>query len=432
MKSRRMELSESSGAQRSRLVAALLGWTFDGFDGFLYVLVGFPVVEALVAKGGHFGTDAAAHQEAGVKATIIQAAFLVGWAIGGMVFGWIGDRLGRVRALRWTILVYAVFTALCAFADAWWQLLAFRFVAALGIGGEWAAGATLVAESLSPRHRAWASATLQSGYIVGCILAAVVVRLMAGFEPRFVFLFGLLPAVLALWVRRHVTESPVWQAKTPATPDPSGPHPPKERIWPAFVTTTCVSAIALTGAWAFLFFLGPTVRQIAAANGWDAARGERVLADVTITYFVVNLFGNFAASYLSRLIGYRATFAVFFLGTGITLLLGFGSPMTVMQLYIAASGFAFFGLGIFGVFPLYVPAVFPTRCRNLCSGTTYNLGRLVAAAGTLGAGWIAMQAGGPRESLWWLWTIYALGVMVSGVIVRPRYLTDASDTPDGI
>src|SRR5262245_25809646 len=111
--------------------------------------------------------------EAQTKGAIIQAVFLVGWACGGAFFGRIGDRLGRSRTLTLTILTYAVFTGLSFFAARWWHLLIFRFLAALGIGGEWAAGCALVSESLPSKHRAWVSATLQSGYILGCIAATL-------------------------------------------------------------------------------------------------------------------------------------------------------------------------------------------------------------------------------------------------------------------
>src|SRR5215469_9158626 len=127
------------------LVAAWLGWAFDGLDGYLYVLVALPFVGSLLNKPA---TD----PEVSVKASIIMAAFLVGWAAGGAIFGRLGDRLGRSRTLTLTILTYAVFTGLAAFVTTWWQLLIVRFIAALGIGGEWAAGSALVSEMLHRRH----------------------------------------------------------------------------------------------------------------------------------------------------------------------------------------------------------------------------------------------------------------------------------------
>jgi MFS family permease len=140
------------------LIAAWLGWAFDGLDGYLYVLVAGPFVASLLKKPL---TD----PDVAVKGAIIQGFFLIGWAIGGAVFGRIGDRLGPSRTLTLTILTYAIFTGMAFFATEWWHLLIYRFIAALGIGGEWAAGSALVSEMLHKKHRAWASAALQSGYM---------------------------------------------------------------------------------------------------------------------------------------------------------------------------------------------------------------------------------------------------------------------------
>jgi MFS family permease len=159
------------------LTAAFLGWLFDGLDGYLYVMVAGKLVATLL------GTEVS-NPEVTVKAGVIQGFFLIGWAIGGAVFGRIGDRLGRSRTLTLTILTYAVFTGLSFFATSWWHLLVFRFIAALGIGGEWAAGSALVAETIHPRHRSWVSAGLQSGYMVGCIAASYTSMVFAEMDPR--------------------------------------------------------------------------------------------------------------------------------------------------------------------------------------------------------------------------------------------------------
>jgi MFS family permease len=128
--------------------AAWLGWLFDGLDMYLYLLVATPFVAELL------GVDQKDPQ-VGPYSSYIQAAFLVGWAVGGAFFGRVADRLGRSRALVLTILTYASFTGLSYFAQAWWHLLVFRFVAALGIGGEWAVGAALLSETWPRRWRPW-------------------------------------------------------------------------------------------------------------------------------------------------------------------------------------------------------------------------------------------------------------------------------------
>src|SRR5436190_8020992 len=197
-------LRDLSPQQWKSGIAAWLGWLFDGLDMHLYVLVAAPFVAELL----HVTNEK--DPLVGYYSSWIQASFLIGWALGGGFFGRIGDRLGRARALSLTILTYALFTGLSFFAQTWWQLLVFRFVAALGIGGEWAVGSVLLAETW-PRHwRPWIAAILQTGVNLGVLLAAVTVYVLAAVEPRWVFLTGVLPALLVLWIRRAVPEPAEW------------------------------------------------------------------------------------------------------------------------------------------------------------------------------------------------------------------------------
>ena len=187
-------------------IAAWLGWMFDGLDMHLYTLVAAPFVALLL--GGLATTDPAV----GKYASIIQGAFLLGWALGGGFFGFIGDRFGRARALSLTVLTYAAFTGLSFFAETWWQLMIFRFLAALGIGGEWAVGASLISETWPKSWRPWLAAILQSGVNVGILLAGLANFLMAGAPPKYLFLVGVLPALLVFWIRRAVPEPEEWHA----------------------------------------------------------------------------------------------------------------------------------------------------------------------------------------------------------------------------
>src|SRR5206468_2164285 len=143
-----------------------------------------------------------------------QAAFLIGWALGGGFFGRIADRLGRSRALTMTILTYALFTGMSFFAQAWWQLFIFRFLAALGIGGEWSVGASLLSETWPKRWRPWLAAVLQTGVNIGILFACVafsIMRLpMIELPHRFVFLVGVVPAFVVLWIRKAVPETEEW------------------------------------------------------------------------------------------------------------------------------------------------------------------------------------------------------------------------------
>src|SRR6516164_8931554 len=198
-------LRDLSPQQWKTGLAAWLGWLFDGLDMHLYVLVAAPFVAELLGAGSE------KDPLVGYYSSWIQAAFLIGWALGGGLFGRISDRLGRSRALMLTILTYALFTGLSYFAQTWWQLLLFRFLAALGIGGEWAVGASLLSETWPRRWRPWMAAVLQTGVNLGVMLAALANFLLADFPKRSVFLVGILPALLVLWIRRAVPEPEEWR-----------------------------------------------------------------------------------------------------------------------------------------------------------------------------------------------------------------------------
>src|SRR5437588_10325798 len=198
-------LRDLSAQQWKSGIAAWLGWLFDGLDMHLYVLVAAPFVAELL------GVASERDPSVGQYSSWIQAAFLIGWALGGGFFGRVADRMGRSRALMLTILTYSVFTGLSYFAQTWWQLRVFRFVAALGIGCEWAVGASLLSETWPRRWRPWMAAVLQTGVNIGLMLAALANFLLADFPKRSVFLIGVVPAFLVLWIRRAVPESEEWQ-----------------------------------------------------------------------------------------------------------------------------------------------------------------------------------------------------------------------------
>src|SRR5689334_6374362 len=183
--------------------------SLDGLD------VRRPGHASLYAGGGAFRYAIGACgfvSDASVKqySAYIQASFLIGWALGGGFFGRVGDLLGRSRSLSLTILTYAVFTGLSFFAQTWWQLLIFRFISALGIGGEWAVGSSLLSETWPRKWRPWIAAVLQAGVNFGILFACLAVYVMADLPPRSVFLVGIVPALLVFWIRRSVPEPEEW------------------------------------------------------------------------------------------------------------------------------------------------------------------------------------------------------------------------------
>src|SRR5262245_22999794 len=154
------------------LTAALLGWLFDGFEMGLFSLVGRPAIQDLLGVAGT--PTPKENGEIGFLFGVIIAAFLVGAATGGVVFGWLGDRIGRVRAMTLSILTYAIFTGLCGVAAAPWQVGVLRFIAALGMGGEWSLGVALVMEVWPNRSRAFLAGLIGAAANVGYLLVGVV------------------------------------------------------------------------------------------------------------------------------------------------------------------------------------------------------------------------------------------------------------------
>ncbi|HET6897708.1 MAG TPA: MFS transporter, partial [Vicinamibacteria bacterium] len=377
-------LRDLTSAQKKSGIAAWLGWLFDGLDMHLYTLVAAPFVMELL--GAASPADAAVRE----KSSWIQAAFLTGWALGGGLFGRLGDRLGRSRALSLTILTYAVFTGLSYAASAWWQLLVFRFLAALGIGGEWAVGSSLLAETWPRKWRPWIAAVLQSGVNVGIVLAAATVYLMADGPPRNVFLVGILPAFLVFWIRRSVPEPEEWMA---AREKETRASPVGElfrgAILPVTLKTILVCALSLTAWWAFMFWHAQHIRNLPELASWARPDRERLVSRAFFIVIAVSIAGNFFSGWLARAIGYRRAIAAMFLLAFLGMTGSFGvahGHEALISIWFPIVGFA---SGVFGLFTMYMPPLFPTLLRTTGAGFCYNIGRLVAAFGTVFFGWFA-------------------------------------------
>ena len=392
-------LRELSPAQWRSGLAAWLGWLFDGLELHLYTLVATPLVVQLLAVAS--SADPAVKE----KSAYIQAAFLAGWAIGGAFFGRLGDLLGRSRALALTVLTYAICTGLCAFAQTWWQLMLFRFVAALGIGGEWAVGASLLAETWPRAWRPWLAAVLQTGVNLGILLGAAVVALLTLVLPpgaeRWVFLVGVLPALLVFWIRRHVPEPETWQRAGAAhARKPSARELFRGRVASTTLRTTLVCALGLSAWWMFMFWHPQHFRRLLEAEGVPAAEMTRL---ISASFFLVNslaIVGNFAAGYLAGRVGNRRAIVLMFGGLAIAMLGAFAVPRSFAALawgWCPAIGFF---SGLFGLFTMYLPPLFPTLLRTTGAGFCYNIGRIAAAVASLVFGLFA-PVGDFRGALMW-------------------------------
>lgn len=363
-------------------IAAWLGWLFDGLDMHLYTLVAVAFVAQLMTKSD-------GDPEVKEKAAYIQAAFLVGWAFGGAFFGRIGDWLGRSKALILTILTYAGFTGLSFFAQSWEQLMICRFLAALGIGGEWAVGASLLAETWPKTWRPWLAAILQSGVNIGVLLASLSVFLLStipGYESRWVFLVGILPALVTLWIRHAVPETAAWheakkQAQTHS--QPSGVLDLfRGDVRKITLLTLSVCALGLTAHWAFIFWCSQHVRALPEYSALGKGELTRVAVHAMTWVMLTSIIGNFIAALLARKFGYRRSIVGMFLVYGLTMVWCYSTTRTMAGLwpFLLTIGIC---QGVFGLFTMYLPPLFPVLIRTTGAGFCYNFGRIAAAAGTV-------------------------------------------------
>lgn len=361
-------------------LAAWLGWTFDGLDMHLYTLVSAPFVMELLHATEK--TD----PRIGHYSSMVQAGFLLGWALGGGFFGRIGDRLGRSKALCLTVLTYAAFTGLSVFAQTWWQLLILRFLSALGIGGEWAVGASLLAETWPRKWRPWLAAILQSGVNIGVLLACLAGALMAGKPPRYLFLVGVLPALLVLWIRKAVPETEEWQraqssaAKAESQPGIADLFTGECRRITLLVIAVC--AVSLTAHWAFMFWHQQQLRKLPEVLLLTDTQQNLLATKALYLVMLASIVGNFFAAWISRFIGYRATIAWMCLLYFFVMIGAYGVPRdhAALMLWLPVIGFC---QGVFGLFTMYLPPLFPTLLRTTGAGFCYNIGRIAAAFGTV-------------------------------------------------
>jgi len=418
-------LRELSAAQWKSGIAAWLGWLFDGLDMHLYTLVAAPFVMELLAA------PSPADPLVRARSSWIQAAFLTGWALGGGLFGRVGDRLGRSRALSLTILTYAAFTGLSYCATAWWQLLAFRFLSALGIGGEWAVGSSLLAETWPRRWGPWIAAVLQSGVNIGVLLAAATVYLMADAPPRNVFLVGILPAFLVFWIRRSVPEPVEWASARMREDVPRTSALIAPALRATTLKTVLVCSLSLTAWWAFMFWNPQHLRNLPELAAWSRADRERLVSLSFAVVIGVSIAGNFFAGWLAKLFGYRRAIAAMFALGAVAMAGGFGverGHQSLVAFWLPAVGFA---SGVFGLFTMFLPPLFPTLLRTTGAGFSYNAGRLAAAAGTVLFGLLA-PLGDFRVALLWAGGLFGLAAAVALTLPDPPQADGAGPGASGV
>jgi MFS family permease len=399
------------------LAAAFLGWMFDGVEMGMFPLCARPALTEM------FGPTATA-KDIGFDLGLLNAMFLIGAAAGGVAFGWLGDRVGRVRAMTVAVLVYSLFSAMGAFAQEPWQLAVPRLLASFGMGGEWALGVALVMEAWPSASRPLMAGLIGAAANFGFLLIAVVGLTIATFiksiDPvlhallpdavataatahqawRLLLFLGALPAVLTLFMIFFVPESESWKK--------SATGAPKNRIGDIFkpgigglvLKASLLAAITLLGTW------GSTQQM----PGWSASLAAGTTnpiltpAETTAYTQIVSGFGACVGCVLGALIAQWANRRSTFFGMAALSLISsqilfripvsFGPGFLVGVFLVGGITASFYGW-----LPLYLPELFPTRIRATAQGFCYNAGRVFAAAGAVGGGALLQGFGGDYQRM---------------------------------
>jgi MFS family permease len=360
-------VSDLTTRERRAFGACIGGWALDAMDVQMYSFV----IPALITTWG------VTRAQAGQLGT---AALLVS-AIGGWIAGWVADRFGRVRTLQIAILWFAVFTFLSGLAQNYQQLFAARALLGLGFGGEWAAGAVLLGESIRAEHRGKALGIMQGGWAIGWGMATILYAIFFTLLPaatawRALFLFGIAPAVLVFFVRRYVEEPPVYlesQAQLAAR----GDRPSFFEIFkPPLLRVTVLGGLLGTGAQGGYY----------AVTTWlpTFLRTERGLSVLDSTgYLAVLITGAFcgylSGGFLSDRIGRRLQFLIFAIGAGVVAVTYTSLPFGNNAMLMLGFPLGFFASGVFSAMGAFYTEHFPTRVRGVGQGFAYNVGRATGA-----------------------------------------------------
>jgi MFS family permease len=319
----------------------------------------------------------------------MMSATLLAAAAGGLFFGWFADRLGRTRALNASLLIYSVATAACGFAHTALVLAAFRILLGLGMGGEWASGAALVAETFPPASRGKALAFVQSFWAIGYALdAAITAVILPRYGWRAVFFAGILPAVLTLWIRSSVREPELFQRERESNPSPLQLF----RAPLARPTLVCATMNAATlFAWWGLFTWTPRFLSLPVAQG-----GHGLSIVNTSAWTIVMQCGTFAG-YLSfgsiaARFGAKRTY-IGYLVVAAAAVPVFAAVANPWLLLIVGPVVGFFGTGYFSGFAVIAADLFPTPIRGTAMGFVYNIGRIASAAAPYLIGLISQEHG---------------------------------------
>ncbi len=371
------------------LVVASLGWLFDTMDQQLFNLARRPAITELLGPGA---TPAMVAEYSGY-ATMI---FIIGWATGGVFFGILGDRIGRVKTMIFTILCYSMFTGLSVLSLGVWDFSVYRFLTGLGVGGQFAVGVALVAESLPDRARPYALGWLQASSAVGNMMAALAGISLGALETagvidsawRAMFLIGTLPALLCIVIFKKLKEPEQWQraASTGLRRGSVGELFSDPRWRYNAIIGMLLAFAGVVGLWGIGFFSFDLFRAV--MDKTNMSEGDKTFW-IGMTSLLQNagaFFGIYAFTHVTQRIGRRKAFAIAFVAAMLSTAYTFWNLNTFSDIFWMIPLMGFCQLALFGGYAIYLPELFPTRLRSTGTSFCYNVGRFVAALGPLALG----------------------------------------------
>ncbi|HOZ49743.1 MAG TPA: MFS transporter [Candidatus Hydrogenedentes bacterium] len=369
------------------LTVASLGWMFDTMDQWLYVLARQPALQDLLGPAATAGDVARCSGN-------VQALFILGWATGGFVFGMVGDRLGRTRTMAITVLMYALFTGLSGLAPTWHLFALFRFLTGLGIGGEFAAGASLVAEVFPDRARPTALSIMQACSAGGNVLAGLISLTVFTYVPsengwRVIFFVGFVPALLVFAIRLFVKEPEKWhkardEAKRSGAKLGSIVQLFKEPVLRRHtIIGVLLAAVGVIGFWGIGTFSPDLLRGVLNPDNLPELR-KSANTSASIAVMAQNVgafFGILVWGWLAQRAGRRPAFAAAFLACFIVVPLTFHMTTSYALALVLFPAMGFCMTSLFGGYAVYFPELFPTRLRSTGTGFCYNVARYISILG---------------------------------------------------
>jgi len=382
-----------TGDQKRAFFAAWGGWLLDGMDGFIFSLVLVPAMRDVLPKSGIAATQA----NIGYYGGLLFALFMIGWGL-ALVWGPIADRFGRARTLMFTVLWFSIFTFLAALSQGIWSLALFRFLAGVGIGGEWSIGASLVSESWPETRRIWGGSLMHTGYYIGFVVAALANYYIGSqFGWRWMFVVGGAPALFVGFLFNRVHEPEKWLDKRAQLGEQLKMHRSFFELFSAqYRRRTILNSIYLSasivGLWAGSVYVPSAITYLADRAGKTAMEAARLASYSTAILGIATITGALITPWLAKRLDRRTTLGIFFALMLVFLWLTFGYvfyfPTNALPWFMLCTFLLGLGGANFVVYSFWIPEQYPTECRVSAFAFTTNIGRFAGAGLTflVGAG----------------------------------------------